>query len=707
MENYDLRDCFLPDLAGLHVRIYQFRELLRQHLPILSAHLEDLQVDPAYVSQWFLSFFAVTCPLPMLFRIYDVIFAEGASETIMRVALSLMHRNQDRILACTELENVVQLLLSRSLWGCYNYNADELVEHFVSLSDVITRERLAALEQGYRESQLSDSAANIAGPDANLKGADARRARDITTAASRFLGRIWASTSSSPKLTSPASAALSPSAASSNTLTPGPTAAASRPLSMLRRTVSKQSLASTLNSMEASSTTPSSSAASVLSSASTELTSISRDSSAVDDISSRQSAPSINAPGAKPAVARGNTNKEDERNLHSQIEDLLTALSELQRNHVLLVDQLQREREERSEDKKAVRSLLDSLRSRAGTTVSEASDGEAGSAATVTQVDSRHSIEEPSQERLSCLLDVVERRFGDEGDDRDSITETKHQLRDELARAKEQLSDELSKSQQYNQRIYQLEQEVSSVSDQLRESRMHVRSLHQEKQRLEKQIHGMRVRASDSTATTTSTDNNGWFSQATGIGASGVATAAPGGLRELKLGRSKSTPSQSTSPPSKRASSLTLPQPAHGSRESLGGTPVAAPVSEHDTLVLELVQAKTSEAIARQEAEEMKQKLESLRKAFGLAPGEVSSLIAQNKNNSVSPTTTGGQATAAASASAAIGGMFGRLTGSGAADGRVVPAAGAAPNRPALMSSATAPIPATTTAGGGFWGWKR
>src|SRR5690554_6897658 len=70
MEHYDLRSCFQPDLAGLHVRIYQFQELLRHNFPILSAHLDDLRVDPAYVSQWFLSFFAVTCPLPMLFRIY-------------------------------------------------------------------------------------------------------------------------------------------------------------------------------------------------------------------------------------------------------------------------------------------------------------------------------------------------------------------------------------------------------------------------------------------------------------------------------------------------------------------------------------------------------------------------------------------------------------------------------------------------------------
>ena len=40
----------------------------------------------------------------MLLRIYDIILTEGASETLMRVALSLMRRNSDRIIACTELE---------------------------------------------------------------------------------------------------------------------------------------------------------------------------------------------------------------------------------------------------------------------------------------------------------------------------------------------------------------------------------------------------------------------------------------------------------------------------------------------------------------------------------------------------------------------------------------------------------------------------
>lgn len=174
MEHYDLRSCYLPDLSGLHLRIYQFQQLLAQHLPEVSTHLEALKVEPLYVSQWFLSFFAVTCPLPMLLRIYDVILAEGATETLMRVALSLMKRNQKRILSCNEFEDAMQFLLSRGLWDTYAQQADELVFDFVSLTTLVTRESLRSLELSFKES----------------KGLAV--VPSLKNTASQLLGRFWA-----------------------------------------------------------------------------------------------------------------------------------------------------------------------------------------------------------------------------------------------------------------------------------------------------------------------------------------------------------------------------------------------------------------------------------------------------------------------------------------------------------------------------------
>ncbi|KAK4235276.1 rab-GTPase-TBC domain-containing protein [Achaetomium macrosporum] len=648
MENYDLRQCFVPDLSGLHIRIYQFRELLRQHLPALSTHLDDLQVEPAYVSQWFLSFFAVTCPLPMLFRIYDVIFAEGASETIMRVALSLMRKNQARILACTELEDVMHLLLSRGLWDCYNHNADEFVQDFVALSDIVTKERMAALEQGYREAKISSSA--------NHRGAEAGTASvDVTTAASRFLGRIWASSSTPRFATFAAAASASGSASVNNTLNPGP-GAASRPLSMLRRSTSKQSL----SSMEAVSSTTSS-AASVLSSISTEATTISRDSSA--DEPSREAATPPSKPTSTAFSRSVNTSKDGSKYLHSQIEDLLTALSELQRNHALLANQLQREKEEREEDRRAIRSLLDGLRRKAAAGGEEIILGVANDSTASQDV---NGTIKPTPEQLSDLLDVVEARLSESAVlSTSSIPETKSELRDELARAREQLLQERAKSKEYNRRIQEMEQEMATMREQLKESHAHVRNVHQEKQRLERHMQGMRMRASDTPA---SAEKSEWFPKASGAG-----TTAATGLRELKLARSRSTPSQaSTYTNNKRASSLSV-----ATTMSAQPPASAAQNSENDAIVLELVQAKTAEAVARQELEEAKQKLEQLRKAFGLAPGEMPPAIAH------------GNTTASTSAASAAMGMFGRLTGS---------------ESPAR--AATAP-PSNNTSSGGFWGWRR
>ncbi|KAI1258868.1 rab-GTPase-TBC domain-containing protein [Xylariaceae sp. FL1019] len=611
MERYDLRSCFLPDLSGLHVRIYQFRELLRQELPALSGHLDDLQVDPAYVSQWFLSFFAVTCPLPMLFRIYDVIFAEGASETIMRVALSLMHKNESRILACTELEDVMQLLLSRGLWDCYHYNADEFVDDFVSLSGVVSRERLAQLEQSYREEKIAS--------------ANAARTADVTTAASRFLGRLWTTGGSSPR---------------SGTLSPGLTAPL-RPLSMLRRSTSKQSLASTLNSMEASS-------ASVLSTGSTDATTISRDSSTADDASIRESTP---------VAPKTNTyHHAGDKNLHSQIEDLLTALSELQRNHSLLATQLQKEREERDEDRRTVNSLLEKLQSTAEPT----SDNEE-QAEQIQETKARDSAAS-SDNRLSQLVNIVQARFNDKSSKRTSTSlQTKAQLRDELARTKEHLAIAMSKSHEYNRNVEELNQEANGVREQLRESHAHVRNLHQDKQRLEKQIHSLRVRASAETPGT-SADSGNWFSGTTLSTGNAGTSGNNGGLRELKLGRSKSTPNTQLAY-AQRSSSIIRTQPE------------PAPSNDQDALVAELVQAKTAEAIARQEADEYKQKLETLRKACGLAPGETPGAAGANGSG--------------------VMGLF-SLTRTETSS--------SAKSAPTVVAPAVAP---SGNNSGGFWGWRR
>lgn len=301
---------------------------------------------------------------------------------------------------------------------------------------------------------------------------------------------------------------------------------------------------------------------------------------------------------------------------------------------------------------------------------------------------------------LAQLMDSVEEYFGSQGQEgqnsNNETTEeskTKEQLREELARTKEQLSAEMSRYKDFNRRLDELGSEAQTLKDQLRDSHAHVRSLHQDKQRLEKQVVTMRARASDTHQPSASlaapeANGNGWLATAASIAsaagaavngvASGAAAGGSGGagLRELKLARSKSTPNTHT----KRSSSLIRPQT---------GT---ALVSEHDELLVELAQAKTAEVIARAEAEEYKQKLESFKKAHGIPAGENPPAAAS---------------TAASAAATAAMGMFGRLTtavSEASAKNTVSAPPASAASAPAAAAGTT-PAPATNSAG--FWGWRR
>ena len=554
MEHYDLRSCFLPDLSGLHLRIYQFQDLLSKHLPTLAAHLESLQIEPLYVSQWFLSFFAVTCPLPMLLRIYDVILTEGASETLMRVALSLMRRNESKIMACTELEDIMGLLLSRALWDTYGGNADELVHDFVGLTGLVTRQRLERLEVAFKDVGTEGSISKSISPP------------NVQAAASRFLGRFWTGASPTAKVTSPTS--------SLNIAGP------SRPSSFLRRTPSKQSMASTLNSIE--------STESYLSTASTEATAMSRNPST--DCTPAKAV----SFGVSVASSAGVGFPSQDRDLHTQIEDLLMALSDMQREQTNLAGELQREREDREEDRASVQHFIQKAKAPAPLMV-------------IPEGEPHHSPTSPQipveLQEFEDSLSELEVQFAEKTNKRSSLAhQSKHQLREDLKLWKAQYDVEATRSADLTRQLADERAENARILEQFRDMRTRMQDAHQDKQRLEKTLQDMRTRRF-------STDSEFDSVPATPVD----VPPAAGGLRELKLGRSGSLRLNTAPVPafSKRSSSLGI--------SAVLATEDHKPASE-DALLLELVNAKTAEAVARQELEEVKGKLDSLRKMIGGGP---------------------------------------------------------------------------------------
>ena len=462
----------------------------------------------------------------------------------MRVALSLMRRNERKILATTEFEDVMQLLLSRGLWDTYGYNADELVNDFIGWTGLVTREGLQSLEMKFKDGQQTTAVTSKP---------------SVHSAASKFLGRFWTAPPASPKALS------NPSLA-----------APSRPFSHLRRTPSKQSMASTLSSIESQDSTQSA--------ASTEATSISRQASA----DWQPQKPQVTHTST-PSVARTSQNKD--KDLHSQIEDLLIAMSNMQREHSALASELQREREEREEERIVVRGVVENMK-KLDRSVAHSTE-------------SQDISERPNSVALENTIHDLEAHFA-QTFKRSSLSltlQTKHQLREEVTYLKRQYSEETSRTLELTRQLTEREVETGALKDQLRDARSRIADAHREKQRMEKANRDLKGRKSTLLDLSLNT-----------VTSPTETTSAPNsasGLREFKLNRTPSSHSrtpEATPTFSKRLSSL--------STQAVLSTEDHRPANE-DALLLELVNAKTAEAVARQELEEVKGKLESLRKLLG------------------------------------------------------------------------------------------
>lgn len=148
-----MRTMFTLNMEGLHLRLHQFSVLLAQLCPELSAHLNEHSVHPAmYASQWFLTLFAYSFPIDLVLRIYDLVFAEGAIETITRVAVAVMQKNQDKLMQINDFEKLMMYLSSRRPYEeGFSSDPETVIGDAMALSNVITRSKVDSIAAQHRK----------------------------------------------------------------------------------------------------------------------------------------------------------------------------------------------------------------------------------------------------------------------------------------------------------------------------------------------------------------------------------------------------------------------------------------------------------------------------------------------------------------------------------------------------------------------------
>ncbi len=188
---------------------------------------------------------------------------------------------------------------------------------------------------------------------------------------------------------------------------------------------------------------------------------------------------------------------------------------------------------------------------------------------------------------------------------------------------------------------------------------------------MEKTVQDLRSRKPNSS------ENSHDSISSTGKSSGDVRSSVSSGLRELRLGRSGPTQCQISPTYSKRTSSL-VSQPILATEDH-------KPAAE-EALLLELVNAKTAEAVARQELEEVKGKLDSLRKMLGVSTSTPPSSHRPSPSEPIIEKNI---------AMSALSYSISSLT--------------RASQEPPKPAPAPAPVPATTTTatGGFFSGWGK
>jgi hypothetical protein len=337
------------------------------------------------------------------------------------------------------------------------------------------------------------------------------------------------------------------------------------------------------------------------------MTELSRDSSA--DFASMKS---LKSPDSFAGSSRLTMASHKDKDLQNQIEDLLMACTELQREQNLLTAQLQKEREDRQEDHAVFRSLVDYLKD-------NFTDDEE-----VSPIEPETPLEEdPIRDLMgtvTTLVSRVETRLLP-SNRRSSGFETKASLRASMATLREQLQNESSRSQELAREVHEKEEESARMQDELSKARTRIQTSHTEKQRLEKTIYDLRQahrtersREGSQTGSQTSPDISGPPSRSdTG---SSEASTNSSGLREFRLVQSLSNRSSNNTTP---------PQPTWSKRVSSLSTQAVLATADHappdqDALLLELVNAKTGEAVAKQELEELKARFDAMRKMLNITP---------------------------------------------------------------------------------------
>ncbi|PAA67291.1 hypothetical protein BOX15_Mlig016268g1, partial [Macrostomum lignano] len=116
---------YQPSMASFQAECYVLGRLVQEKLPQVHKFMKDYGVTfPMVTLKWFICLYADVLPVETVYRIWDVLFFEG-SKVLFRVALTLIHLNQNALLGCRDLPSAIkvfqQMVQDRNVLHCHTF----------------------------------------------------------------------------------------------------------------------------------------------------------------------------------------------------------------------------------------------------------------------------------------------------------------------------------------------------------------------------------------------------------------------------------------------------------------------------------------------------------------------------------------------------------------------------------------------------------
>lgn len=145
--NQSFGKIFDKQMSGLELWFFQFERILQKHNPQLSAHFASIKVDVRlFTAKWFLSFFAVGCPMQILIKLFDIMIIEGFQLLIFKILLVILAKHTPGLLALKDAEAIHLLLLLPGIWDVYERNLGAIVADLLALDpELVSQDFLTEL----------------------------------------------------------------------------------------------------------------------------------------------------------------------------------------------------------------------------------------------------------------------------------------------------------------------------------------------------------------------------------------------------------------------------------------------------------------------------------------------------------------------------------------------------------------------------------